>query len=132
MNRNSRLKTYKPLKRGKSRLKGCWIKRGTKPLRYRSPKQQAKQAEWNEITKENIKACGGKCMATFSPRCTGKATEGHHIRPRSHRGPNTRENNLPVCHACGQYIHRHPIEAAKRGLLILPKYDAAVAVGVMK
>lgn len=52
-------------------------------------------------------------------RCTGIATELHHLRKRSSAGALANpENVLPVCSACNLTVEDHPEEARKAGLVV--------------
>jgi hypothetical protein len=50
-------------------------------------------------------------------RCTNRATEAHHVLPRSRGGPNELWNYLGLCHDCHQYVHHHPRESEANGWL---------------
>lgn len=56
---------------------------------------------------------------TTLPRCTGTATELHHLRKRSSSGALAERDNVRrSCHDGNQAVERHPRQAERAGLVI--------------
>lgn len=51
------------------------------------------------------------------PGCGSECHHAHHVLPRSRGGPDTLENLIAVCFTHHQWIHAHPIDAGRLGLL---------------
>lgn len=65
----------------------------------------------------------GWCEARL-PGCTGRATHVHHVLPRSAGGTHDLVNLLDLCGSDHRWVHLHPVEARKLGLLA-SRYDLA-------
>lgn len=64
---------------------------------------------------------GGRCEAMFAPTCSGRAgARPHHVLRQRDGGLDTAENLLDVCPDCHARIHNRKLDAASRGLLVLP------------
>lgn len=89
------------------------------PLRRRSDKAIARDAELAESRKEVLARSFGRCEAN-TPACHPREHAGHHlhhIRLRSQGGGHGPENLLYVCADAHAYIHANPAEAAEQGWL---------------
>lgn len=89
------------------------------PLRKRSAKAEAKEAQLAESRKAVLARCGGYCEAN-TPACPPRAHAGfhvHHVRLRSQGGGHEPENLLYVCPDAHRWIHGNPAESAIRGWL---------------
>ena len=62
-----------------------------------------------------------ECEATLK-NCTGRATQRHHIEPRTEENLNDIKNILLVCANCHDVIHKMPIEQATELGLIKSKH----------
>lgn len=51
------------------------------------------------------------------PTCLGRSVEIHHIRGRSGDLLTDERYLIAICRSCHDWIHSHPNEARKRGLL---------------
>ncbi len=98
-------------------MKRSGFKTRAKPMRRISPEEAAKRLEWRKITDRRMRETYGKCEANIQRKCWGSASHGHHILPRGRGGENTYENCAVVCLSCHGFIHEHPNEAVKLGLL---------------
>lgn len=47
------------------------------------------------------------CEAGFEC-CDGRATDRHHVRPRSAGGGHDTDNTRDICRACHRFVHEHP------------------------
>ena len=69
-------------------------------------------------------AAGGRCQVTLPHRCTGRATEAHHVLRRRHGGIDDRENLLAACANGHATIHSNPAAAYEAGHLTPPPSKA--------
>ena len=76
-------------------------------IRRESAKRRRDRDIWKEITRAVIAAVNGMCQAGIPGVCQTWATDGHHMLPQGQGGPDTRENCLPVCRSCHDYIETH-------------------------
>lgn len=98
------------------------LKRG-KPLKRTAFKRKNKRtAEWRNARGVVLKRCDDRCEARLRG-CGGGAEHVHHVLRRSQGGGNEPENLLGVCFRCHEWIHAHPKEAARLGLLRLRKME---------
>lgn len=96
-----------------------WLDRKTagrkpkKPVKKRSAKRQRAAKEYTKLRKAYLTrlACEAKL-----PVCTGRMVEIHHSQGR---GINLNNVNswVGVCRPCHDWIHAHPSDARKLGLL---------------
>jgi hypothetical protein len=79
----------------------------------------------DDATPALVERAGGKCEARIILVCgrNERIAHRHHKLPRSHGGTNDLDNLLYVCDACHNWIHGHPAEAYKLGLLRRSKSD---------
>lgn len=67
---------------------------------------------------------GGNCEAMVKgARCTMRAEHLHHRQLRSQGGGHTVENLVYVCHRCHDWVHKHPSQAMKLGLIVSGRAD---------
>lgn len=74
--------------------------------------------DYTEFCHEIATAAAGQCQAAWSDKCWGRGDQVHHRLRRAHGGPDTHTNCRWVCTQCHEDIHRHPLEAYVRGLLV--------------
>lgn len=85
------------------------------PIRKVSAKRAAENRKRAKLLLEII---GLPCEARLSV-CTGTAQDGHEALMRSRGGdPTDRDQVTPICNACHRWVHDHPEEAERRGLMI--------------
>lgn len=65
-----------------------------------------------------------RCEARVCEWCEDRGLQCHHRLRRQHDGPNTPENLVAVCPDCHAWIHGHPDQAYRLGLL-LHRHDGA-------
>lgn len=66
-----------------------------------------------QATRKALEArSNGRCEAGL-PRCTGKATDPHHVKSRARGGSNDLINLLHVCRSCHDAIEQHRPGTAK-------------------
>lgn len=67
-----------------------------------------------------LERSGGVCEVRL-PGCLGRARNTHHVLPRSAGGTDDPENLLALCGSgttgCHGWLHAHPEEARKMGIL---------------
>ena len=87
-------------------------------MKRRSKKGAKYEREFKALKTQLQGAICGPCFAgtIWSKRVTIADTL-HHILPRSRGGKNEIDNLIPVCAMCHMWIHAHPAEAKKHGLL---------------
>lgn len=64
-----------------------------------------------------LERAGGRCELVLRDRCQRRATQVHHILPRSRGGQDDHANGLAVCDGCHDWIHRNPALATELGYL---------------
>lgn len=88
------------------------------PKQGARPKRRARRMrEYWKIRRWVLDRSEGRCEAKFSNLCRGRASQAHHVLPRSQGGDDTPGNLLAVCVACHAAIHDFPLAARKGGLL---------------
>ena len=92
---------YKPLKR-------------TKFPKIVSLKRKIEQKEYG-VERLLFLVDRSKCEANIRFVCTHDSTEVHHMAGRTGDLYLDKDNWLPVCRACHQYIELHPKEAKENG-----------------
>lgn len=88
-------------------------------LRAFGKKSRARRAAWAEVV-EHFRATTSVCWACdvhHLPACTGRYEHTHHVLPRSAGGPDTRANALPCSDVHHRWIHNHPDQSYRLGLL---------------
>jgi hypothetical protein len=93
-------------------LSGDLVKR-RKPLRARSERRIAYEAELDALTPALCARSGGRCEICRDV----EATERHHRLRRSQGGLNSLENLLHLCRYCHGVVHRYPGLSYERGWL---------------
>jgi hypothetical protein len=69
------------------------------------------------ITKIFLRSIG-YCEAKCCPECTGVGGDAHEKLPRAQGGnPHAPSNCLWICRPCHRWIHAHPAESYRLGLL---------------
>jgi 5-methylcytosine-specific restriction endonuclease McrA len=96
----------------------------TRPIRNKSLRRQSKKGAAADRTLAASKRIvrersGGMCEAgPFTAEvCTGTADHVHHVIPRSSGRDDSPSNLLDLCHACHAWVHAHPAESRRAGLL---------------
>jgi hypothetical protein len=69
------------------------------------------------VAAEVHRRSGGRCEAHASPFCKGAGEHLHHRQSRR-AGDHSAENLLDVCHRCHTWIHDHPEDSYRSGLLV--------------
>ncbi len=68
-----------------------------------------------------MKARPNEPLATWCeaklPVCEGRARHRHHVLLRSQGGTDDAANTKDICGACHRWVHDHPAESYKNGLL---------------
>lgn len=86
-------------------------------MRRRSAKKTKEQVLRVRVLQELALSRGLSCEAA-TEACEGEAVDGHEVLPRSAGGSATDPANiLLVCRACHTWIHGHPEQSRKMGLL---------------
>lgn len=88
---------------------------------FKKKRNHAKDAAWAKARQKVMSKSNGLCYAKIDGVCGGRAEHVHHIKRRSQGGTNEPNNLLICCHACHEWIHRNPEEAATKGFLDLNK-----------
>ena len=81
-----------------------------------------KSATWHRSRVWVEGRASGLCEAR-TPDCTGRGAHAHHMRMRSQGGSDGTENLLWVCPPCHAWIHAHPAESYRLGLLVRGGHD---------
>ena len=87
-------------------------------MRRVSRKRQAQLEAYREARTEAYLAADGRCVVERQG-CQGGARDAHHVRCGMGRPllPGPGQRLISVCRACHGWIHAHPAEARRRGLL---------------
>ncbi len=88
------------------------------PMRKISSKQRAKQKAWAIVVRRRMEEMNGTCEGAIPGICTGRATDGHHLKTRARGGTNDYENVCVLCAACHRHVHANPIWSAAFGYLL--------------
>lgn len=100
-----------------STLSGSTLGRGPGPKRkVRLPPVSKKRKAENKVRRANCLAAFGTDPACA--RCGAPAVDAHEVIPRSKGGSITDTANIrPVCRACHDFLHAHPLQAKAEGFL---------------
>lgn len=87
--------------------------------RFKAPRKRRERVAASETLAASKRVVerrsGGRCEARIAHRCSGRATQHHHVKRRSQGGSNAPENLLHVCTAAHLTIHAHPAAAVAAG-----------------
>lgn len=85
-----------------------------------SVKRRKRDAVYPEARASVHERADGRCEAMITERCTMRCEQVHHVRGRRVENPHALENLLGCCAPCHEFIHGHPEEARKHGLIQSP------------
>lgn len=112
------MKRGEPLKRSEFKRKPPKPSEAAK--RRRAAKREALQQrieEWRKVRALVVDRSRGLCQAGIRGVCTVRGEHVHHVLLRSQGGPDEDWNLIHVCNACHGWIHAHPAEAVRLGLI---------------
>lgn len=93
-----------------------------RPIRRRSKKGQAYEAEYQKMAKTIRVRSAGRCEILAAHACDGPATlYPHHRKMRSQGGSNDIDNLIDVCWTGHMWIHNMPRLEAYELQLIVPR-----------
>lgn len=82
------------------------------------PKRKASKTDFHPATRAAIRRrSGGMCEAKVSEYCRRFAEHVHHVLRRPHCTQQDLSDGLDVCMVCHEWIHAHPAESERLGLL---------------
>lgn len=126
MRRTGPPRRRKALERGKPLAQGTPLARSgrVKPRRVkpRRGRLELGPRERQQLRQDVYDRAGGRCEAGVTPGCPGRLDrhgfEWHHRKLRSQLGDDVPENSLALCPACHEWVHRHPAESKRLGLIV--------------